>query len=156
MAVEIERKFLVTSGAWRSDARAGERIRQGWLVRDPERTVRVRRRGDRAYLTVKGPGGLARPEFEWEIPSADADALLDTLCLPGQIDKTRFEVDVDGHGWEVDVFHAEHHGLVVAEIELESTDETFVVPAWAGLEVTGDDRYTNAVLSRPGTVTPPH
>ena len=120
MGVEIERKFRVRAG-WRPDS-AGEEIAQGYLSSVPERTVRVRLRGGRGYLTVKGKNGGAdaarRAEFEYEIPAADARALL-ALAEPGVIEKERFLVPAaDGHTWEVDIFHGENEGLVVAEIEL--------------------------------------
>lgn len=150
MGVEIERKFRVRAG-WRPDG-AGEEIAQGYLSSVPERTVRVRLRGGRGYLTVKGKNGGAdaarRAEFEYEIPAADARALL-ALAEPGVIEKERCLVPVaDGHTWEVDVFHGENEGLVVAEIELGAEDEPFVRPDWLADEVTGDARYYNSSLAR--------
>lgn len=150
MGVEIERKFRVRAG-WRPDG-AGEEIAQGYLSSVPERTVRVRLRGGRGYLTVKGKNGGAdaarRAEFEYEIPAADARALL-ALAEPGVIEKERCLVPVaDGHTWEVDVFHGENEGLVVAEIELGAEDETFARPDWLADEVTGDARYYNSSLAR--------
>ena len=150
MGVEIERKFRVRAG-WRPDG-AGEEIAQGYLCSVPERTVRVRLRGGRGYLTVKGKNGGAdaarRAEFEYEIPAADARALL-ALAEPGVIEKERCLVPVaDGHTWEVDVFHGENEGLVVAEIELGAEDETFARPDWLADEVTGDARYYNSSLAR--------
>ena len=150
MGVEIERKFRVRAG-WRPDG-AGEEIAQGYLSSVPERTVRVRLRGGRGYLTVKGKNGGAdaarRAEFEYEIPAADARALL-ALAGPGVIEKERCLVPVaDGHTWEVDVFHGENEGLVVAEIELGAEDEPFARPDWLADEVTGDARYYNSSLAR--------
>lgn len=150
MGVEIERKFRVRAG-WRPDG-AGEEIAQGYLSSVPERTVRVRLRGGRGYLTVKGKNGGAdaarRAEFEYEIPAADARALL-ALAEPGVIEKERFLVPAaDGHTWEVDVFHGENEGLVVAEIELGAEDEPFARPDWIADEVTGDARYYNSSLAR--------
>ncbi|MCI6752266.1 MAG: CYTH domain-containing protein [Selenomonas bovis] len=150
MGVEIERKFRVRAG-WRPDG-AGEEIAQGYLCSVPERTVRVRLRGGRGYLTVKGKNGGAdaarRAEFEYEIPAADARALL-ALAEPGVIEKERCLVPVaDGHTWEVDVFHGENEGLVVAEIELGAEDEPFARPDWLADEVTGDARYYNSSLAR--------
>ncbi len=150
MGVEIERKFRVRAG-WRPDG-AGEEIAQGYLSSVPERTVRVRLRGGRGYLTVKGKNGGAdaarRAEFEYEIPAADARALL-ALAEPGVIEKERCLVPVaDGHTWEVDVFHGENEGLVVAEIELGAEDEPFARPDWLADEVTGDARYYNSSLAR--------
>ena len=146
MGVEIERKFRVRAG-WRPDG-AGEEIAQGYLSSVPERTVRVRLRGGRGYLTVKGKNGGAdaarRAEFEYEIPAADARALL-ALAEPGVIEKERFLVPAaDGHTWEVDIFHGENEGLVVAEIELGAEDEPFARPDWLADEVTGDARYYNS------------
>ena len=150
MGVEIERKFRVRAG-WRPDG-AGEEIAQGYLCSVPERTVRVRLRGGRGYLTVKGKNGGAdaarRAEFEYEIPAADARALL-ALAEPGVIEKERCLVPMaDGHTWEVDVFHGENEGLVVAEIELCAEDEPFARPDWLADEVTGDARYYNSSLAR--------
>lgn len=150
MGVEIERKFRVRAG-WRPDG-AGEEIAQGYLCSVPERTVRVRLRGGRGYLTVKGKNGGAdaarRAEFEYEIPAADARALL-ALAEPGVIEKERCLVPMaDGHTWEVDIFHGENEGLVVAEIELGAEDEPFARPDWLADEVTGDARYYNSSLAR--------
>ena len=150
MGVEIERKFRVREG-WRPDG-AGEEIAQGYLSSVPERTVRVRLRGGRGYLTVKGKNGGAdaarRAEFEYEIPAADARAML-ALAEPGVVEKERFLVPAaDGHTWEVDVFHGENEGLVVAEVELGAEDEAFAHPDWLADEVTGDARYYNSSLAR--------
>lgn len=159
MATEIERKYLVPGGAWRDAVPAdagGTVIRQGYLLRDRDRTVRVRRAGERGWLTIKGPGSLSRAEFEYEVPPADADELLATLCEPGVVDKTRYRVPAGGLVWEVDEFHGRHQGLVLAEVELPAVDTPVDVPAWIGDEVTGDPAYTNAALSRPDAPTPPH
>ena len=125
------------------------RIVQGYLNSDPERTVRVRLRGDEGFLTVKGLGsesGMSR--FEWEKPISREDALtLLPLCEKGVIDKTRHLVRVGAHTYEVDVFHGENEGLVLAEVELGSEDESFEKPSWLGKEVTGDERYYNSYLS---------
>ena len=143
---EIERKFLV-AGDFRQEASGSSRIRQGFLCAEPGRTVRVRVYGDRGYITVKGPAkDLVRFEWEKEIPVEEAKLLL-RLCLPGQIDKTRWLVPApDGHVWEVDEFHGANDGLVVAEIELGAADELFERPAWVGKEVTGVHRYANSRL----------
>jgi adenylate cyclase len=156
MGVEIERKFLVDPEAFAPPS-SGTTIRQGWLVRDPERTVRVRLSGPsgdaagptRAYLTVKGPDGLVRSEYEYEIPPDDAVRLLDDLCLPGQINKVRYRVPVGRHTFEVDVYSGRQAGLITAEVELPDTDTAVDVPDWAVQEVTGDPQWTNAALSRP-------
>ncbi|MBP5571576.1 MAG: CYTH domain-containing protein [Bacteroidales bacterium] len=151
MALEIERKFLV-AGEYKSFATSSERITQGYLSSASGRTVRVRIRGEKGYLTVKGPskdGGLSRFEWEMEIPMPDARALLD-LCEPGVIDKTRWLIPAgDGiHTWEVDEFHGTNDGLVVAEIELRSESDSFELPSWLGPEVTGDRRYYNSQLTQ--------
>lgn len=145
MALEIERKYLVSGDAWR-DAPA-QRLSQGYLCHAPERTVRVRIAGERAFLTVKGISqGATRQEFEYPIPLADAQALL-ALCEAGVIDKVRHTLVHAGKTWEVDAFLGENEGLVVAEIELSSEDEAFEKPDWLGQEITQDARYYNANLS---------
>lgn len=153
MAVEIERKFLV-EGDFREEVRESFRIVQGYLSSDPHRTVRVRIKGDKAFLTVKGcsdKDGLARFEWEKEIGVAEAEQLL-ALCEPGVIDKVRHIVPVGCHIYEVDEFHGDNEGLLVAEIELSATDEEFNKPLWLGKEVTGDEHYYNSMLkSRPYT-----
>ena len=145
---EIERKFLV-AGDFRGEVTGESRIMQGFLSSVPGRTVRVRVRGDKGYITVKGPAhGLTRFEWEKEISAVEAELLL-RLCEPGLIDKTRCLVPAaDGHTWEVDVFHGDNEGLVVAEIELDAEDEPFERPAWLGEEVTGDPRYYNSMLMK--------
>lgn len=150
MAQEIERKFLV-AGDYKSEAYASVRITQGYLSRLPERVVRVRIKGDKGFITIKGTTndtGLSRFEWEKEIPLADAQSLL-KLAEPGVIDKTRHLIkNTDGrHIWEVDEFHGDNEGLVMAEIELESENDLFDKPSWLGKEVTGDKRYYNAYLS---------
>jgi CYTH domain-containing protein len=148
VGVEIERKFLVRNEGWRAAASPPVPIRQGYLSRQPGRTVRVRLAGDEAFLTIKGPGSLERAEFEYPISPDDALALIE-LCEPGVVDKDRYRVPAGPLVWEVDVFGGDHEGLVLAEVELPSADTPVDLPAWVGQEVTGDDRYTNAVLSRP-------
>jgi len=156
MGVEIERKFLVDPALFFPPA-FGSEIRQGYLVRSPERSVRVRLTRsevplgeveESAALTIKGPDGLARLEYEYPIPAGDAAELLDRLCLPGEIKKVRYLVDVAGRSFEVDVYDGVHAGLITAEIELESVDDTVVLPDWVTEEVTGDPAWTNASLSR--------
>jgi len=145
MATEIERKFLVQGTQWRNEA--GTRIKQGYLNRDKARTVRVRVRGDQAFLTVKGlTQGASRAEFEYEIPLADAEELLKLSDGP-LIEKTRYVVVHDGSKWEVDEFQGDNSDLVVAEIELQSKDEQFSRPPWLGREVTDDNRYYNSSLA---------
>jgi CYTH domain-containing protein len=147
MGTEIERKFLVTSGAWRAEAGSGTRLRQGYLHAGTP-VVRIRQAGELAFLTIKGPGLLARAEYEYPIPPEDAAAMLATLCPPPVIDKTRHRLALDGLTWEIDEFAGHLAGLVLAEIELASPDEPFARPAWLGAEVTDDPRYQNAALSR--------
>lgn len=149
MPIEIERKFLVRDDGWRDAAVSATRMRQGYLCLDPGRTVRVRLAGDRAWLTIKGPGdGPARTEYEYPIPPDDAAVLLDRLCHPGQIDKTRHRIPCGGLVFEVDVFHGDNAGLVLAEVELPATDTVVDHPLWLGEEVTGDPRYFNAYLAK--------
>lgn len=148
MAKEIERKFLV-SGEFRQDSPESYRIMQGYICSDPDRTVRVRVRGDKGFLTIKGRGsedGLSRYEWEKEIPVAEAAELM-ALCGSGVIDKTRYLVPFGKHTYEVDVFHGANEGLVLAEIELSDEQEAFEKPSWLGEEVTGDVRYYNSMLS---------
>jgi adenylate cyclase len=146
MATEIEQKFLVATDAWR-DGTPGTRIAQGYLSQDPERTVRVRIAGETAWLTIKGRTlGIARAEFEYAIPLAEAKALLG-MCLPSVIDKTRYEIGFAGHCWEVDVFHGENEGLVIAEVELEDESVCPELPPWLGAEVSTDPRYFNSRLA---------
>ena len=147
MGTEIERKFLVVDPSV-VDGLNGTVIRQGYLSRVPERTVRIRRKGDRGVITIKGASrGASRSEWEYEIPAADADAML-AICEGSIVDKVRYLVDVGGRTWEVDVFSGANAGLVMAEVELDREDAVVEVPGWAGLEVTDDPRYYNASLSR--------
>lgn len=149
MGTEIERKFLVVGDAWRSAATSAAHITQGYLSGTSGTTVRVRTRGDRGFLTVKGrTEGFSRAEFEYEIPLADAQAMLGTLAVGPVIDKIRFLVPVGAHMWEVDVFAGANRGLVVAEIELATADASFEHPEWLGAEVSHDPRYFNSALAR--------
>ncbi len=146
MGAEIERKFRVLSDAWR-DGSPGVRIAQGYLSQDPERTVRVRVAGETGWLTIKGRSrGIARAEFEYEVPLADAQELL-ALCLTSVIDKTRHLVPHGSHVWEVDVFHGDNAGLIIAEVELEDESISPEIPSWAGEEVSADPRYFNSCLA---------
>ena len=145
---EIERKFLVT-GDFKGFSSSHQRMVQGYMCSDSQRTVRVRIAGERGYLTIKGrsnDGGLSRFEWEKEIDLKEAEALLE-LCEPGMIDKVRYLVEFDGHVFEVDEFRGDNEGLLLAEIELSSVDEEFACPDWLGEEVTGDRRYYNSYLS---------
>lgn len=145
---EIEHKFLVRGDQWRVGAR-GLAYRQGYLAADADRTVRVRVGGDRGYLTVKGKTqGIERTEFEYEIPLADAEEMLDHLCLRPLIEKVRYRVEHHGRVWEVDDFSGENRGLVVAEIEVRTGEDRLELPDWVGPEVSGDPRYYNANLVR--------
>lgn len=149
MATEIERKFLV-KGDFSHQIISSQRIVQGYICSQPGRTVRVRIRGERGFLTIKGASdekGLSRYEFEQEIPIADAEELL-KLCEPGVIDKVRNLVPAGRHIWEVDVFHGENEGLILAEIELAYENEPFKHPDWLGIEVSGDRRYYNSMLTK--------
>jgi adenylate cyclase len=144
---EIERKFLVRDESWRPLARSSVRIRQGYIVIGKKASVRVRLKGDRGWLGLKGATpGVSRAEFDYEIPAADARQMMETLCARPLIDKTRHFVDHGGRRWEIDVFEGDNLGLVVAEIELASEEERFELPPWAGEEVSDDRRYYNASL----------
>ncbi|TVZ08452.1 CYTH domain-containing protein [Cellulophaga sp. RHA_52] len=148
--VEIERKFLVKSDAFKAESIAEKRIVQGFLNTDPERTVRVRIKGDDGFLTIKGKSnstGTSRFEWEKQIPINEAEALL-KLCEEGVIDKIRYNVTVANHLYEVDEFFSDNQGLIIAEIELKDEDEEFVKPNWLGEEVTGDIKYYNSQLSK--------
>ena len=147
MSLEIERKFLVT-GEFIQFAYKSERITQAYLSSNSSRSVRIRRKGDKAYITIKGKSsedGTTRVEWEKEISIADAE-LLFPLCEDGMIDKTRYYIKNNENVFEVDVFHGENKGLCMAEIELGSAAQIFEKPGWLGQEVTGDDRYYNSQL----------
>ncbi|MCX5839369.1 MAG: CYTH domain-containing protein [Deltaproteobacteria bacterium] len=146
MAKEIERKFLIKGDAWRSLAK-GTSYRQGYLNSAKERTVRIRTIDEKAFLTIKGlTVGATRSEYEYEIPLADCNAMLDALAEKPIIEKKRYKVPLDGLTWEVDEFFGENAGLIVAEVELESEGQAFGKPAWVGEEVTADPRYFNSNL----------
>lgn len=152
MGIEIERKFLVGGDGWRQQAASQTRFSQGYLSRDPARTVRVRIAGDAAFLTIKGATtGATRAEFEYAVPLADAQQLL-AMCDGPVVEKVRHLCPFEGMTWEVDEFLGANAGLVVAEIELDAEGQAFARPAWLGAEVTGDARYVNANLAvRPFT-----
>ncbi|HSM82947.1 MAG TPA: CYTH domain-containing protein [Nodosilinea sp.] len=148
MGLEIERKFLVVGEGWRGMA-PPLRLCQGYIPTQDARTVRVRRMGDRAYLTLKGPAaGLVRAEFEYPIPVDDAQAMLETLCEPPLIDKYRYRIPLGQVVWEIDEFLGENQGLIVAEVELTSADQAVDLPDWVGAEVSHDPRYHNSNLAR--------
>ena len=148
--IEIERKFLVVSDAFMTEAFGQNRIVQGYLSSVPERTVRVQIKGEKGFLTVKGKGnesGMSRLEWENEIPLNEAELLL-SICEKGVIDKIRYEVKKGNNVFEIDVFSGENDGLIIAEIELISESETFEKPDWLGEEVTNNEKYYNAYLSK--------
>jgi CYTH domain-containing protein len=146
MAKEIERKFLLRNDSWRVGS-SGMRLCQGYLSTRKERTVRVRIAGDRAFLTIKGlTKGITRSEFEYEIPLTDAEIILDELCERPFIEKIRHRIEHAGFIWEVDEFMGANAGLIVAEVELEETNQPIDLPCWVGEEVSHDQRYSNANL----------
>lgn len=148
MAKEIERKFLIKRELWQPQ-RPGMEIRQGYLSLDPERTVRVRTKGAKGYLTIKGKNqGISRTELEYEIPYEEASQMLEELCLHPLVEKTRY---LEQHGqqlWEIDIFAGDNEGLAVAEAELSSEDTALVLPIWIDREVSGEARYYNSSLTR--------
>lgn len=147
MRLEIERKFLVTHEGWRSASSSVRRLKDGLVGRFERGKVRVRLDDERAWLTVKGPRtGIARPEFEYEIPQADAEAMLQQVCTGCLIEKDRYCVPYAGLTWEVDVFQGPLSGVVLAEVELGSEDEALDIPDWVGREVTGDLRFRQSTL----------
>ncbi len=149
MAEEIERKFLVKDDSWRSNVRKSVPIQQGYLEVLHGTTVRARVKGEQAFLTVKGPSqGVSRLEFEYEIPVEDAAEMIADLCGTRRIKKTRHFVDVGGFEWVIDVFEDHNAPLVLAEVELESEDQAFEMPVWAGAEVSTDAAYFNVNLAK--------
>ncbi len=150
MALEIERKFLVLNDSYKQESFSHSHIQQGYICSERGRTVRVRIRDEHAYITIKGPsmdGGLSRYEFEQEIPLEDGRQLM-CLCEPGIIDKVRWLVKSGEHTFEVDEFFGENEGLIMAEVELSSVDESPKMPDFIGKELTGDRRYYNSQLRR--------
>lgn len=150
MAQEIERKYLLIDESFKQTVRKEQRIIQGYLSSVPERTVRVRVKGDKGFITIKGIGnesGASRYEWEKEISTQEAQELLN-ICEPGVIDKTRYLVDYQGLVFEVDEFYGDNQGLTVAEVELESEGQSFEKPQWLGEEVTGDVKYYNSMLMK--------
>ncbi len=148
--LEIERKFLVISHDFKNQAFSKERIVQGFLNTDPERTVRIRVKGEMGFLTIKGKSnrsGTTRFEWEKQISTSEAKKLLD-LCEKSILEKTRYEISAGEHVFEVDEFHGANQGLVVAEIELNDENEDFEKPDWLGKEVTGEVKYYNSQLSK--------
>jgi adenylate cyclase len=148
MGIEIERKFLVVGDGWKNQVQ-GDIIRQGYLSSDPSRVVRIRVMNHDAFITIKSStNGLFRNEWEYPIPLADAENMLAHLCQRPLIEKVRYRIPHEGMVWEVDAFLGENAGLLVAEIELESEDQAFALPAWVGREVTDDPRYYNVSLTQ--------
>ncbi len=146
MAFEIERKFLVKNSAWKELCDKGTPIKQGYLNSHKERTVRVRIKGDKGFLTIKGIArNITRHEFEYEIPCSDAVSML-KICEMSIIDKTRYEVKQGDITWEIDVFYGDNEGLIIAEVELKSENQQFEKPKWLGQEVSGNVSYYNANL----------
>ena len=146
--IEIERKFLIRSDSWKSDVKSAMQIKQGYLSQETSCSIRVRISGDEAWLNMKGVTvGAQRVEFEYPIPVSDAHYMLDALTCKPIIEKTRYLLEAGQHTWEIDVFHGDNAGLVVAEIELDAPDEAFLKPEWLGAEVTQDPRYYNTCLS---------
>ncbi|MFG6425199.1 CYTH domain-containing protein [Lepagella muris] len=146
MALEIERKFIVNDDSFRQIAYKSISIRQGYLSRIPERTIRVRTIDDKGFLTIKGKNiGIVRNEFEYEIPLADALEIL-TMCVPPILEKTRYLIKYDNLTWEVDEFHGARQGLIMAEVELSTKDTEITLPPFIGKEVTGNPEYYNSNL----------
>ena len=147
MGIEIERKYLVANDSWQENADAGICMIQGYMSSNEKSSVRVRVNGDTANFNIKSKTiGAQRSEFEYAIPVAEAMEMLETLCDKPFIEKTRYHVKFIEHTWEIDVFAGENQGLIVAELELNSVDETFELPDWVGIEVTEDPRYYNICL----------
>jgi adenylate cyclase len=148
MPVEIERKFLITSNTWRQMAHQSIEIRQGYLCKDIERTVRVRTWGTEGKLTVKGKSiNGVRAEYEYTIPVEEAVEMLENLCLSGVVHKTRHLIASDKYTWEIDEFLDHNRGLVLAEVELPAIDASIQIPEWVGKEVTNDHRFQNSHLA---------
>lgn len=147
---EIERKFLLVDNSWKNGL-TGTPYKQAYLSSNPDRIVRIRVAGDKAFITIKGkpaPESISRPEYEYEIPLEDAEYMYENLCEPERIEKTRYLYEFKGHIWEIDEFHGENEGLIVAEIELKSEDETFEKPDWLGKDISFDYKYTNNNLAK--------
>tara|TARA_B100000963_G_C22485064_1_gene606506 strand:- start:110 stop:577 length:468 start_codon:yes stop_codon:yes gene_type:complete len=146
MAIEIERKFVVKKIP-NDEIKYSHYIKQGYIISDREKVIRVRQKKDHFFITIKGnKTGISRYEFEYKIPKKDADQLFKNFCKEGIIEKTRHYIEHKGHTWELDVFHGENEGLIVAEIELESEKETFSIPNWVAKEVTNEEKYLNVNL----------
>jgi CYTH domain-containing protein len=149
MPLEIERKFLINKAIWEKlEKPQGYFMRQGYISTDPSKTIRVRLTDEKAFLTIKGQSvGAVRAEFEYEIPQSDAKQLLDNFA-ESELSKTRYKINFDAKTWEVDEFYGDNEGLIVAEIELDSEDESFEKPIWITDDVTDDKRYFNSNLTK--------
>ena len=147
MGIEIERKFLVNHDQWEQLVKpVGEFYRQGYLLTDPQKTIRVRQTSDKGFLTIKGISvGATRAEYEYEIPFEEAKELLDQFSV-AELSKVRYKIAIENRIWDVDVFSRKNQGLIVAEIELKSENEKFVLPTWIDREVTGEEKYYNSNL----------
>ena len=147
MGIEIERKFLVNHDQWEQlEKPVGEFYRQGYLLTDPQKTIRVRQTSDKGFLTIKGISvGATRAEYEYEIPFEEAKELLDQFSV-AELSKVRYKIAIENRIWDVDVFSRKNQGLIVAEIELKSENEKFVLPTWIDREVTGEEKYYNSNL----------
>lgn len=149
MALEIEHKFLLKNDQWRNSISNSFEYKQGYLISDDQRSVRVRLSGSQAWLNIKSATiGSQRLEYEYEIPKEEGLEILESLCLKPLVEKTRYLVPYQQHTWEIDVFKGENEGLIVAEIELSEPNEDFALPEWVGIEVTEDIRYYNNNLSQ--------
>lgn len=147
MPIEIERKFLLANEDWREEVQRSSRIRQGYLGKIDKASVRIRVQGETANINVKSATlGMRRMEYEYDIPLTEAEEMLDQLCQQPQVDKTRYIVEKGKHIWEIDEFYGDNEGLMVAEVELDSEEESFEKPQWIGEEVTADPRYYNVNL----------
>jgi len=148
MGVETERKFLVKKDLWNKVRKEGTRYRQGYMLRQEDKTIRIRLiEGDQGYITIKGKAqGISRPEYEYPLPEKDAEELLENFC-DAVVSKKRYKINIEGKLWEVDEFLGDNEGLIVAELELKEESEQFNLPEWIDTEVTGDLRYYNSELS---------
>ncbi|MCW8904276.1 CYTH domain-containing protein [Sedimenticola sp.] len=147
MALEIERKYLVINDKWKENILSESVLKQGYIANQPNATVRIRIASEVAYLNIKSATtGITRAEFEYQIPLPDAEQILEQVAEHPFIDKTRYKVQWGSHVWDLDLFAGENQGLIMAEVELNSEDESFELPPWAGKEVSGDPRYYNASL----------
>ena len=146
MAIEIERKFLVKNIP-RHEIQYSHKIRQGYIAKNKDRVIRIRQKENDYFITIKGNKiGISRFEFEYPIPKVDAEILLENFCQDDLIEKTRHYIKNKGHTWELDVFHGNNEGLIIAEIELESEDQVFHIPSWTDSEVTDQEKYYNMNL----------